>query len=277
MKKLDRLGWAAGITFISHGARVGVRVNDAEVLGAVAGRLPFGWKHARSPRADLICSVIKGGAQAGANVRRFHLVYLDNVLVARTALFDDALDMLESALRLYVAEFATREVFVHAGAVGWRGRAILIPGMSRAGKSTLVAELVRAGAEYYSDELAVLDGRGRVHPYPLPLQLRASQAAAERRVTAVELGGHVGLRPLRVGLVLATEYRDGARWRPHNISAGRCVLALMAHAVTARRRPEHTLATLHAAVCGADALKGVRGEAREVVDALRKLFGEACG
>jgi hypothetical protein len=31
-----------------------------------------------------------------------------------------------------------------------------------------VAELVRAGATYYSDEFAVLDSRGRVHPFPRP-------------------------------------------------------------------------------------------------------------
>ena len=61
----------------------------------------------------------------------------------------------------------TRErVFVHAGVVGWKGHAIVIPGRSRSGKTTLVAELVKAGAEYYSDEFAVLDAEGRVHPFP---------------------------------------------------------------------------------------------------------------
>ena len=53
----------------------------------------------------------------------------------------------------------------HAGVVGWRGRAIVIPGRSHAGKSTLVAELVRRGAVYYCDEFAVLHETGRVHPY----------------------------------------------------------------------------------------------------------------
>ena len=42
--------------------------------------------------------------------------------------------------------------------VTWgRGRAIVIPGRTFSGKSTLVAELVRAGATYYSDEYAVED------------------------------------------------------------------------------------------------------------------------
>jgi len=56
--------------------------------------------------------------------------------------------------------------------VAWRGRAILLPGRSYVGKSTLVMELVRAGAVYYSDEYAVLDARGRVHPFAQPVALR---------------------------------------------------------------------------------------------------------
>lgn len=273
MQKLDRLGWAAGIAFTWHGVRVGVRVDDAGIMCAVRERFPFGWMPVPASEVDLICSVVMGGARSGTNTRRFHLVYLDGVRIARTVVLDDALNILESALRLYVAEFGRRGVFVHAGVVGWRGQAILIPGTSRAGKSTLVAELVRAGAEYYSDELAVLDSQGRVHPYPLPLQLRDSHTAAERRVTAEEFGGNIGRRPLRIGLVLVTRFEDGARWEPRNISTGRCVLNLMAHTVNARRRPVSALSTLHAAASGAAALGGVRGEAREMTDALRRRLG----
>ena len=64
-----------------------------------------------------------------------------------------------------VARRSPRLLFVHAGVVGWRGLAIVIPGRGSTGKSTLVAELVRRGAVYYSDAFAVLDEAGRVHPY----------------------------------------------------------------------------------------------------------------
>jgi hypothetical protein len=33
MEKIDRLGWTAGIAFDSFGFRIGVRVNEAAVLG----------------------------------------------------------------------------------------------------------------------------------------------------------------------------------------------------------------------------------------------------
>jgi hypothetical protein len=41
MKKIDRLGWAAGLSFISYGVRVGVRVNNAEALALAQDYFPL--------------------------------------------------------------------------------------------------------------------------------------------------------------------------------------------------------------------------------------------
>ena len=71
-----------------------------------------------------------------------------------------------------MAEFARRRVFLHAGAVAWNGLGIVIPGGTMSGKTSLVRELLQAGALYYSDEYAVLDDLGRLHPYPQPLGVR---------------------------------------------------------------------------------------------------------
>ena len=38
---------------------------------------------------------------------------------------------------------------LHAGAVVWNQRALLLPGATHAGKSSLVAELLRRGATYF--------------------------------------------------------------------------------------------------------------------------------
>ena len=54
----------------------------------------------------------------------------------------------DSIIRVVVAEYAVDRVFLHAGVVGWKGKAIVIPADSFKGKSTLVSELVRNGAEY---------------------------------------------------------------------------------------------------------------------------------
>ena len=162
MAKIDRLGWADGMSFTSYGVRLGVRVNDSAILEEVIARLPPGSKPGSFAAVDHLYSIIGSSPQPGSRVRRLCLGYWNLLRFARARDFDTVLDAFESQVQLNVAEFAPRRVFVHAGVVGWNDRAILIPGISYSGKTTLVDQLIRAGATYYSDEYAVLDVRGRV-------------------------------------------------------------------------------------------------------------------
>lgn len=267
MSKLDRLGWAAGLTFKSYGVRFGVRTDDPLVLGRLAELLP--------PRTELVPNgvverlySIRAGGAGRRGLRRFGLLYADHVLLARTLDAEELSERFESDLQLFVAEAARRRVFVHAGAVGWKGRAVLVPGRSFSGKTTLVAELVRAGATYYSDEFAVLDPSGRVHPYPKPLAVR-DEGFRQHKVSVEGLGGSVGSKALPVGLVVVSEFREGARFRPRPLTPGQGSLALLANTVPARRRPLEVLETLELVVRTATILRGRRGEAAE---AARKIL-----
>ena len=150
----------------------------------------------------------------------------------------------------------------------------VIPGRSYSGKSTLVAELVRAGATYYSDEYAVFDSRGRVHPFSKPIELRDQGDYRQSKIEVTELGGNPGTKPLSVGLVLMTQFKQGARWRPRKLTAGQGVLELLFNTVSARRDPERALATLQRVTAQADVLKGVRGHATEVVPAMLERMEE---
>jgi hypothetical protein len=264
MEKLDRLGWAAGLAFTAFGVSVGVRVSDRSVLERVRALLPPGWKPAGKPRVRRLYSLIVGGPTQRSGVRRFNLLYSDAARLLRTHDLEEALAQLELDLELYIADRAPRRTFVHAGVVGWNGQAIVIPGDSFSGKSSLVKALVKAGASYYSDEFAVLDERGRVHPYPIPLGIRPGRAGGPpMKYRAEELGGVAGVCPLPVGLVLITRYVGGTRFRPRPLSAGRAVLELLAHTLPARRRPGRVLDALSRVVSQALVLRGTRGEAEE--------------
>lgn len=274
MDKIDRLGWAAGIAIKSYGVSVGIRTNDASRLDTIMSRLPPGWQAARSPVVERLYSVFINGRSAHSNVRRFNLLYGNLERLTRSLDEEQLYDVLESDLHLYVAERAQRRAFIHAGVVGWQGKAIIIPGSSFSGKTTLTAELIRAGATFYSDEYAVLDSRGRVHPYPRPLQIRENGAARQTKYTIESLGGALGTKPLPVGLVILSQYKTGARWRPHKLSAGQGMLAVMAHSISARRKPEAVLEALQQVVTRATVLKGVRGEASEIVDRILNLLSD---
>ena len=74
-----------------------------------------------------------------------------------------------------VLERAAPLVPVHAAAVARDGRALLLVGPSHAGKSTLSASLTRAGWEFLTDEVALLDIEPMgavVHPFWRPIVIR---------------------------------------------------------------------------------------------------------
>jgi hypothetical protein len=240
-------------------------VNDADVLERLRSHLPPGWKPATSPVVQHIYSLFVG-RRSGRNIRGYNLAYRNTVRLARSLDLDQIFDAFESDLHLNVAEMAQRRVFIHAGVVGWKGKAILMPGRSLSGKTTLVTELLKAGAAFYSDEYAVLDLQGRVHPYPRPLSIRESGSVRQTRRTPEALGAVVGARPLPVGLVVVSNYKNGARWRPRSLSPGLGALALLDNTVSIRREPGKALPALTRAISGAPILTGVRGEAKETVD-----------
>ncbi len=181
----------------------------------------------------------------------------------------DFLEALERRVHFYLANHCQEVVFVHAGAVALGGQVILIPGSSYSGKSTLTHSLVRAGAEYFSDEYAVIDRSGRVHPFPRPIALRTEGG---RRVSPTR----VGLEPAAVRAVIATQFQSGSNWTPNVESQGAAALKLMAHTVTARKSPALSMACLSACVSEAVYWVGARGEADETADRILQVLGDCC-
>lgn len=263
----------ARLSFTAYGLRIEVNVNPNCVVGDLIDRLPPAWRPTLpiGQRIDRRYSVTLGNgnsSRTAGSPRTLSTIYGDGERLVQTEDFAAALDVFESDLQIYVAEHSRSGVFVHAGVVAWRGRAILVPGRSCSGKTSLVTEFVRAGATYYSDEYAVIDAKGRVHPYPKPLGIRSRGSLRQTRTSVEAIGGRAGLKPLPVGLVLITKFRDGAEWAPRRLSGGEAVLAMLAHTVCARTRPRAALGCLAQVAFAASFLEGPRGEAEETAAAV---------
>jgi hypothetical protein len=173
-----------------------------------------------------------------------------------------ALGMLDAQIRAQVALRAPEHIFTHAGVVAARGRAIVLPGLTFSGKTTLTRALVTAGATYLSDEFAVFDRDGRVHPYAKPLSIRAADGSGRSTETpASALGGLTAEAAVPLGMVAVTSYRPGAILTPEPLGSGAALLALLSNTIPARTRPEQSLAALKAAVQRCVAWRGDRGEA----------------
>lgn len=164
-------------------------------------------------------------------------------------------------------------MFVHAGVVGFENAAVMLPGRSLSGKTTLVRALVEAGGTYYSDEFAVLDSRGRVFPWAEPLSIRhAGPLQSGEPRTAESLGFKKGRRALPIRLVVLTWHEPGRGFRPAVLASGPATLGLLEHTLSARRRPRASLRALTAVVSGAAVLRGPRGEARAAAKRIVRLL-----
>lgn len=249
------------IAFEAYGVQLEARATSEEIIERLRPLLPPLWKEI--PSSD--------------EVRRFgiieeengtHSVYNQTTQVNTGSPLDLALVMLENQMRSWIAMTAPGLTFVHAGVVAQDGKAIVLPGDSFAGKTTLVAALVRRGATYFSDEFAVLDQEGRVHAYPKLLSIRSEDGLTEEDHTVESLGGIAGDEAFPIGLTVVTYYVPGAEWSPRQLTPGEGALTLLGKTVNARARPGEALKTLTTALEGVPVLEGERGEADEFAELL---------
>lgn len=255
--------------FVVYGVRITVRADCRALFDALDDPaqipLPFGWHPGDHHGLNALHYELLTCATSEATPS--YRVLAGTSQLAEVRSLTEVGTVLGAHADLCIAERAPEHLFVHAGVVGWEGRAIVMPGASFAGKTTLVRAWLEAGATYYSDEFAVLDRAGCVHPFARPLAVRDG-IGATRQVPAATLGAETGSAPLPVGLILVTSYRAGAHWRPRSLTAGPTLLALMRNTVAARGNPEHSMPILKQAVSGSLGVAGVRGEARPLIAAV---------
>src|SRR5260370_13308508 len=272
MKKLDRLGWAEGIAVRTFGIHAGVRLSVAGSLPQVLPMLPPGFTKSRKATVQRLYSLVVAEGNQRAGVRRMHILYADSLRIARDTELQQVLAALETDLHRYVSEASPDMTFLHAGVVGWRGRAILLPGHSLSGKTTLVREMLRLGATYYSDEFAVVDNSGNVHPFPRPLGIRGDSTYAQTKYTPEMLGAASGVKPLPLGALVLCKYNVGALWRPASLSHGQGGLELIANSIAVRNRQQSTLHRIQHLFKGAIFVKQTRAEPHESAASIMSLL-----
>ncbi len=268
-KALARFCWAEEMAFVSYGVRLGIRVNDMALSHepGLMNRLgkclpPRGQPSAGADQWYSLATVANRSRHMPGHA---HFLYRGTCRIAQARDMAGILQSWESDLHGQIAANTRERLFVHAGVVGWQGQAVVIPGRSFSGKTTLTAALVRAGAVYLSDEYAVFDAAGLVYPYPKLLSVRDEQGNPAGRYSAEALGGSTGTEPLPVGLVLSCRYEADARWQPRRLSSGQALLALLDNTVQVRHQPQTTLETLRQVVTDTPTFGSRRGETGEVV------------
>jgi hypothetical protein len=133
-------------------------------------------------------------------------------------------------------------LWLHAGAAGYGGRAVLLCAHSANGKSSTVSELLERGWSYLSDEVAPLDATdGSVHPFPLNPHKRVNDGATLERDDALRLSkvavgldnNRIAAHPVRIAHIYFLS------WAPESMqpvaqpcSPGVAVLELLANSLS---------------------------------------------
>jgi hypothetical protein len=242
-------------TFESFGLVAELASDDPDLLHAAEEMLPPGWR-AVGARPTVQFGLWTNG-----------LISVNGVQADRIPHRAHSLLRLGAIVRHHLAMVAPSFTFVHAGVVDAGGCGIVIPGRSYTGKSTLVAELVGLGAKYVSDEYAVLDSSGLVHPFAKPLSIRAGRHDRLGQLVTVPQA-QVADHPVRAGLIALTAYAAGSQWRPSVRSPAEGALALLQNTVSARLRPRSAMNATSRLARAAGFLAGQRGEAHEAALAL---------
>jgi hypothetical protein len=255
-------------------SRYGVEVRVVDAAGAelcqrLRDTLPPEFAGVPGAASVVVSYVVTVGTQPAAEHPGYR-VSRDGSPALATATEEHVFTWLCQDVDSTVAQRSRQMLFVHAGVVGWRGMAIVIAGRSHTGKSTLVAELVGRGAVYYSDEFAVLDDMGMVHPYRRPLVLRGeTRPPPDLRLMRAEAP------PLLIGLVVSGPHQPGVTWRPTVVRGARAVLPLIDGTVQGREESARMLRIAAGVAPGVVTLQGPRPEATDVAAELLDLVDDA--
>lgn len=205
---------------------------------------------------------------ASGDAQSPHTLWADGSVFTTVETAEDAILGLQAWVDGQVALRASGVTPVHAGAVAWQGRGILFPGPSGAGKSRLVAALVEDGAEYLSDEFALIDHEGMIVPYARPLILR-DEAGRQRSVAAATLGG-TATAPVPVRLILALRFEAHGTWSLRPLAGSEAALVLLANSPRPLD-PRIGMPNGIAVAAGAAAFSGTRGDANQTSARVRAL------
>ncbi|MDO8400510.1 MAG: glycosyltransferase [Bradyrhizobium sp.] len=203
----------------------------------------------------------------------------------------DALIQLSEIVASRLAAHIRTGTALHAGAVGWNGRSILIPGLSGAGKSSLTAWLVDKGFSYLTDELVILTAHGALVGLPRALMLKPDADIIISRLPrfadspSLRVGQNFVLRPdapadadLLCGLIIFPAFITDAGLTIEPLTAAKACFRLMGCNVNARNLADGGFAAISELARRVPAIElryGAFEQLDGVVDTLASLMLDA--
>ena len=163
-----------GVEALGHSVLV---ETNSEEFAAVTERLLRSFNVSeKAPRAPEVTL----GAWISDDPNVLHQFHRDGELFRETDQFWKLARLLEWQLDIFLWRHEGRHMLLHAGSVSVGNAGVLIPGSSRAGKSSLTMSLLLRGGRYFSDEVGVVTtNSSELIPFPKPLSSRVPEMFPE--------------------------------------------------------------------------------------------------
>ncbi len=206
---------------------------------------------------------------------------------------EEVLPHVEWALNWEVVRRMDGYLQLHAGVMEREGVGVAFPAAPGSGKTTLCAGLLARGWRFLSDEFALIDNEGMIHPYPkalcikegsfavmehlgLPMvQPRRYRKGKKGRVAYVNprFAGDESLgRKCRLAHVVFPKYASGATPRLRTITRGETGFELAQLSFNLRKKSSVGMAMLMGALQTADCHRLASGEIDATCDLIEKTL-----
>ena len=116
---------------------------------------------------------VNNSASFCVSIDQTSTITLENNIIYRSPNYRYILEYLEYRIYTMLIDRFNDYYLIHAGVVARDDKAILLPGSSGGGKTTLIAGLLKNGFRYLTDEIGIIDPHTlRVYPFPKSLNMK---------------------------------------------------------------------------------------------------------
>ncbi len=266
-----RGGSEAAVGFDLLGTRVGISSDSGTALESLIGVAPPA--ATLCPYGSTVERLFVDTGSAGSGGGLYFESRGNEELLRFDRLGPAELKAVESKLQLVFALAAAPDtLFLHAGAVAFGQRGILIAGNTYSGKTTLIAELVSRGAGYFTDDCAVITAGGLLFPNPSRLGIRTSRFEREPR-SAAELGSADATLPVPVTDIYFTSFEAGAVFEPQRLTDGAAALEVLGsffYPAVVDHYPAECIRFASSLAAKARVYAGTRAEAADAADVIER-------
>jgi len=168
----------------------------------------------------------------------------------------DLIYHLSDRVVFHIADQADAAYCLHAAAVTYQNKAIVIPAQSGSGKSSFTCWLVKNGFDYITDELVLVQDDGKMQGIARPIQIKAHGLKAVEplivepkhvyygeRINALapsSLGATIASeQDVDLGMLLFPQYLPETEFVFQPLSRAEAGMQLMSNYVNARNHAEH--------------------------------------